>query len=304
MAHGGARKSTLARRSRSLVALSGLVALVTGTFVAAAPAAAPAESPDEGENAVGTDVTATGAYEACSENFGYGKVVEIVVEVNGTVPTPPFTYPTDVQVVAQFDDGGPQICEPDVVTDALWDSESLWGNLLGLDLPAPVGNYVFLPYVECDTEFTLNLVGSPPGYIVKVGTALVLPPELGFPIFSGCSSPDDALPFAEPLMSPAAFTALTNFIEGDGTGEGCTDGTGVPSADLASAATALVGALDSTFTEFYDGDESACQNVEDAYFVFYLQTSYEAEVGRQAIFELTTPPLPPPPPLVTPTFTG
>ena len=190
MAYGGSQKSTLPRRSRSLVALGGLVALVTGAFVTAAPAAAPAENTDEGENAVGTDVTSTGTYEACSENFGYGKVVEIVVLVDGAVPTPAFTYPTDVQVVAEFDDGGPQICAPDVVTDALWTSESQWGSLLGLDLPAPVGNYVFLPAVGCDTEYTLNLVGSPPGYTVKVGTALVLPPELGFPIFSGCSAPN------------------------------------------------------------------------------------------------------------------
>ena len=104
-------------------------------------------------------------------------------------------------------------------------------------------------------------------------------------------------------MSAAAFTALTTFVEGDGVGEGCNDGTGVPSADLASAATALVGALDSTFIEFYDGDESACDNVDDAYFTFYLQESYASEVGRQAIFELTTPPLPPPV-VITPTFTG
>ena len=47
-------------------------------------------------------------------------------------------------------DDGPQICEPDVVTDALWDSESHWADFF--DIPAPVGNYVFLPSLGCDAS--------------------------------------------------------------------------------------------------------------------------------------------------------
>ena len=96
------RRHTVSRRRRTLVALGGVVALVTGTFVATAPVAAPADSADDGENAVDTNAVPSGTYEACSENFGYGKVVEIVVEVDGTVPMPPLTYPTDVNVVVEF----------------------------------------------------------------------------------------------------------------------------------------------------------------------------------------------------------
>ena len=67
-----------------------------------------------------------------------------------------------------------------------------------------------------------------------------------------------------------------------------------------------MGALDPTFLAIYDDNsgDNACNNVGTAYDVFFLQTSYESEVGRQAIFELTTPTPPPAPPVIAPTFTG
>ncbi len=311
MAQAGDQKSSVLRRSRALVAFGGLIALVTGTFAAAAPAATPTDSDNaDGENAVDNQVVSTGAYEACSENFGYGKVVEIVVKVDGTVPTPPLTFPTDVQVVAEFDDGAPQVCVPEVVTPALWDDESIWGNVIGIDAPPPVGNYVFLPDVECDTTFTMRLVGAPAGYTVTVAVDTVAPPEMAFPFF-GCGTYVDALPFAEPLMSVPAFTALTSFVEADYSGQGCNDdGTGTPNADLAAAATALVGDLEGRFAELYtdaSAGDTVCENVASAFQIFALQTAYESEVGRQAIFELTTPPpppAPPAPPVIEPTFTG
>ena len=308
MANGGLQSVAMLRRRRAFAAVGGVVALVTGTFVATAPVAAPAESADDGENSVDTNAIPSGTYEACSENFGYGKVVEIVVEVDGAVPTPPLTYPTDVNVVAEFvNDDGAQICEPDVVTDALWDSFSPWADFF--DIPAPVGNYVFLPDTGCDSEFTLNLVGSPPGYIVTAGTAHVLTPEPGFPLFNACADNEDALPFAQPLMSANAFTALTSFVEAGGDAEGCELQEPEPSADLAAAASALVGALDPIFLAIYEDNSGngACNDVAIAYDMFFFQTSFEAEVGRHAVFELTTPPPPPPPPVptaITPTFTG
>ncbi len=285
----------MTRRSRARVGLGGLIVLTLATVSATTATATPADQGDDDPSSdADAGTTADGTFEACTENFGLGKVVEIVVEVDGSVPTPPLTYPDDVQIVTEFDFGsGPQTCLPEPVTPALWATSSFWGA--NFDLPPPVGNFVFLPTDDdggdpCDATQvtqTLELVGAPPGHTVTVAQAVVPPPEdLVF-----CEdSFEVALDAAEPLMPASAFTALTNFVENEGNAEGCDTGD-TPNADLETAWDALVAALSDPFLTLYEDaidGETDCESVEIAFLVFALQHGYESEVGRQAVFGLAT----------------
>jgi hypothetical protein len=301
-------------RARALVALGGLLALVSGTVATSVATAAPSDNADDGDLEAGAQDASTGAYEACSANFGYGKVAEVVVKVDGAVPTPPLTYPADVQLLAEFNDGtGIQTCVPDVVTPALWDSESDWALAFGI--APPVGNYVFLPDMgstlstsnlsvgalppgfpapQADAQaidpvpVTFRLVGAPAGFTVTVGTAVVDPIELDQVDI------DAAL---QAIMTPAQFAAID-----DPEANGCGVMENNPNAALIGARDAMVAALDPDFLAFYNDvsvGDTGCALVDDAYFVFIFQVFYDAEVDRQAIFALTSPAIP-----ASITFTG
>jgi hypothetical protein len=271
-----------------VVSMAAIVALILGTVSTSAATAAPKGGEPDTKAADDTSPAVDGLYQPCSANFGLGKVVEIVVEVDGSVPTPPLTYPADVNVVTTFQSSSlPVTCTPEPVTDTLWANHLPWA-LLGVK--APVGNYVFLPFDtpldSCTQSQTLRLVGHPSGYTVKVGSAIV-PPTPG--LLCGPSSVDTVNTVAEAIMSPAAFTALTAY---NNDSSSCNT---VPSADLQSAADALEGALKGQFlTLFQDASAGAtpCDTVGDAYNWFAYQTLYDLEVGRQAVFKLTTPPAP------------
>ena len=303
---------SIGRGRRMVVGMAGTVALALAVTGTSAATGAPTDTePDVDANAdAGVDAAADGVYEACSPEFGLGKVVEIVVEVDGEVPTPPLTFPEDVDIVTTWDPGeGVKTCIPEPVTPALWDAETFWGDEFGI--PAPEGNYVFLPFADqddaCDATHTLSLVGAPEGYTITVGEAVVPPLEQGLL----CAIDEDAaeaaaLDAAADVLTEAELAALTAFVTADtGTVEGCEVGTGVgtPSTDLAAAAAALVAALEPPFLALYDefsSGDSDCEAVLDATYVFWFQTTYHAEVDRQAVFELTTPE----PVVLEPTFTG
>jgi hypothetical protein len=226
------------------------------------------------------------------------------------VPTPPLTFPEDVDVVTTFEPGSePVTCVPEPVTDDLWDSETLWGAVLGI--PAPVGNYVFLPYQDqsdaCSEPQTMDLVGFPAGYTVKVGQAVV-PATPAFVCSDTSSAVHDA---AAATLTAPELAALDDFLD-----NGCDEGTG-PSTDLEDAADALAGTLEGAFLEHYEDEidgATPCDAVGIAYDWFGAQTVYDLEVGRQAVFDLTTPtptptptptsPAPPAAVVVTPAFTG
>jgi hypothetical protein len=297
-APGHAGRRSAPRRARALVAVGGLVALVTGTVAASVATAAPPDTSGDGDHQAGAQDVSTGAFEACSANFGYGKVAEVVVKVNGVVPSPPLTYPANVQLVAEFTDGtGIHTCTPDVVTPALWDMHSPFGFVFGID--PPVGNYVFLPgdaqpvvdsagvnvpsglaLPVAGVPVTLRLVGAPAGFTVSVGEAIV-------PRFEVTDA--EVLAAAQPLMSTGAFNALSDLVN-TGTGGGCPNppGTG-PDSDLTDAYTAIVAALEPPFKELVNWPAMPnCSDVGSAALVFQFQLGYLEEVGRQAVFELKT----------------
>ena len=300
------RSVTKQRGRRAVVSVAAVVGLIVGTVGTAAAAGAPKDINTDTDIDNQTGPAADAVYEPCSANFGLGKVVEIVVEVDGAVPTPPLTFPDDVQVVTTFDPGsGPVTCVPDVVTDDLWANETLWGSL---GISAPVGNYVFLPFDEfdaCTAPQTLDLVGYPAGYTVKVGHALVAPTP-SFPCGDTFDPIHDA---AAAILTDPELAAIDDFFE-----NGCTDEPG-PSDDLQDASDALASALEGDFLARYEDlseGDTPCGVVYAAYGTFAYQTIHDLEVARQAVFDLTTPPTNVPtetspaavPVVVAPAFTG
>jgi len=278
---------------RVVVSTAAIVALVLGTVGTAEAAGAPHDGNANTDANNDSGPAADAVYQPCSPNFGLGKVVEIVVEVDGSVPAPPLTFPADVDVVTTFHPDGPSnpsvTCIPQPVTNSLWATSSFWGNILHIN--PPVGNYVFLPFGNpldtCTETQTMHLVGQPSGYTVKVGQAIV-PPALGFLCGPALVNPV-VQAAAEAIMSPAAFTALTAY---NANPSSCVT---TPSPSLQAAANALIGALHGQFLDLYNtaaSSETACDAVGEAYNVFGEQILYELEVGRQAVFELTTPPAP------------
>jgi hypothetical protein len=297
------------RGRRAVVSIAAVVALVLGTVGVSAAAGSPKDGNSDTDADNETGAAADAVYEPCSANFGLGKVVEIVVEVDGSVPTPPLTFPDDVQVVTTFDPGsGPVTCIPEPVTDDLWANQTYWGYL---GIPAPVGNYVFLPFDgqndSCTGSQTMNLVGHPAMFTVTVGQAIV-PPTPAFDCSNTSGPVHDA---AAAVLTAPELAAFDDLVE-----KGCDEGTG-PSADLQDAADALVGTLAGEFLANFE-DASAggtpCQLVVAAYDWFAYQTIHGLEVDRQAVFDLTTPVSPPTTPtspvappaavVVTPHFTG
>ena len=172
-----------------------------------------------------------------------------------------------------------------------------------------MGNYVFLPFENdeeaCTATHTLTLLGAPEGYTISVGEAVVPPVQLAITCpFDN----DDAIAYlverTAPIMTAEQNTAFENWLTGEGEAEGCDGETGTPSADLEGAKDAMVAALYGPFAELYANEsagDTACELVNTATNAFFFQSTYEDEVGRQAVFELTTPP---PPVEIEPTFTG
>ncbi len=302
------RSITQQHGRRAVVSAAAVIGLILGTAGTAVAAAEPKDGSTDTNADNDTDAATDAVYEPCSANFGLGKVVEIVVEVDGSVPTPPLTFPDDVQVVTTFDPGsGPVTCIPEPVTDELWANNTLWGFL---GIPAPVGNYVFLPFEDfdsCTAPQTMDLVGQPAEYTVKVGQAIV-PPTPAFECGNTFGPVHDA---AAAILTAPELAAFDDFRA-----NGCDSENG-PSDDLQDAADALVGTLEGEFLTNYE-DLSAggtpCEVVVTADDWFANQTIYGLEVGRQAVFDLTTPVQPPTTPaspaappaavVVTPHFTG
>jgi hypothetical protein len=299
-------------RRRALVALGGLLALVTAVVAPAVPGGAQVEAPPDDGETTGDPVgaTANGEFEPCSEDFGLGKGVEVVVEVDGSVPSPPLTYPADVQLVVDFDpgDGSTATCAPIPITPENW-VDTIWGG--GLGIAPPTGNFVYLPVGEespCDAEFTLRLVGAPPEYQVTVGTATVF---LTDPLLCG-QSPEELF---ELVLTPEQTTALLAFLDAGDEGdpfpvEGCNeDGSGTPSTALQGALDGLKAALSPEFLAAYENevgdpppppcDQEAAQILAT---IWLFQVIFDGSFGQQAVFELATVPVDPI--VIVPRFTG